>query len=68
MTSLTALWLPVLLSAVFVFIASSLLHMLTPWHKSDYRGVPQEEQVIAALRPMAIPPGDYMLPKQFIFY
>ena len=63
MTSLTALWLPILLSAVFVFIASSVLHMATPWHKHDYRGVPQEDQVISALRPMAIPPGDYMLPK-----
>jgi hypothetical protein len=63
MTSLTALWLPILLSAVFVFIASSVLHMVTAWHKNDYRGVPQEDQVVAALGPMAIPPGDYMLPR-----
>ena len=63
MTSIYSLWLPILLSAVFVFIASSVLHMLTPWHKSDYRGVPREAEVAAALRPLAIPPGDYMLPK-----
>jgi hypothetical protein len=63
MTSLSALWLPILLSAVFVFIASSVLHMATPWHKNDYRSVPQEEQVTAALRPLAIPPGDYMVPR-----
>ena len=63
MTSLSALWLPILLSAVFVFLASFVLHMALPWHKHDYRGVPQEEQVVAALRPLAIPPGDYMVPK-----
>ena len=63
MTSLTALWLPILLSAVLVFIASSVIHMATPWHKRDYLGVPEEDRVIAALRPLSIPPGDYMLPK-----
>jgi hypothetical protein len=63
MTSLNALWLPIVLSAVFVFIASSVIHMATPWHKADYLGVPEEDQVTAALRPLAIPPGDYMLPK-----
>ena len=63
MTSLSALWLPILLSAVFVFIASSVLHMATPWHKNDYRSVPQEEQLTTSLRPLAIPPGDYMVPR-----
>ena len=33
MTPLTALWLPILVSAVFVFIASSIIHMLPLWHK-----------------------------------
>lgn len=61
MTSLSALWLPILLSAVFVFIASSVIHMATPWHKNDYRSVPQEDQVAGALR--AVPPGDYLLPR-----
>jgi hypothetical protein len=63
MIPLSALWLPILLSAVFVFIASSVIHMALPWHKKDYLGVPQADQVAAALRPHAIPPGDYMLPK-----
>ena len=63
MTSLGALWLPILLSAVFVFIASSVLHMATPWHKNDYKRVPEEDAATAALRPMSIPPGDYMLPR-----
>lgn len=63
MTGLIALWLPILVSAVFVFIASALIHTVLPWHKGDYRSVANEEQVSAALRPFAIPPGDYILPR-----
>jgi hypothetical protein len=63
MTQLYALWLPILLSAVLVFVASSVIHMLSPWHKSDYPQMPREQQVLDALRPLAIPPGDYMVPR-----
>lgn len=63
MTGLTALWLPILLSAVFVFVVSSVIHMASPWHKSDYPKMPNEDQVRDALRPLAIPPGDYMVPR-----
>ncbi len=63
MTLLSALWLPILLAAVFVFVASSLIHTLSPWHKSDYPGVPNEDKVMEALRPFAIPRGDYMMPR-----
>jgi hypothetical protein len=63
MTGLSALWLPILLSAVLVFVASSLIHMVLPWHKSDYPKLPNEQKVIDALRPFAIPPGDYMVPR-----
>jgi hypothetical protein len=63
MTSLTALWLPILLSAVIVFVASSVIHMLTPLHKGDFRRVPEEDRVMAALRPFALPPGDYSMPR-----
>lgn len=62
MTGLSALWLPILLSAVFVFVVSSILHMLLPWHKSDYAKVPNEDKVRDALRGAGIPPGDYMMP------
>ncbi|MEW5702156.1 MAG: hypothetical protein AB1792_08010 [Candidatus Zixiibacteriota bacterium] len=62
MTGLPALWLPILLSAVFVFLLSWLLHTVLPWHKKDYRPVPDQDKVMDALRPFAIPPGDYMLP------
>lgn len=63
MTGLGALWLPILLSAVIVFFVSSIIHMASPWHKSDYPKVPNEDRVREALRPLAIPPGDYMVPR-----
>jgi hypothetical protein len=62
-TELHLLWLPILLSSVLVFIVSSIIHMLTPWHKGDYPKLPDEDGVAAALRPFAIPPGDYMIPR-----
>ena len=63
MTPLTALWLPILVSAIFVFIASSIIHMFLKWHDSDYRPVPDETAFGNAIRPLAIPPGDYMIPR-----
>jgi hypothetical protein len=63
MTGLIQLWLPILLSAVLVFFVSSLIHMLSPWHKTDYAPVPNEDQVRNALRPFSIPPGDYLVPR-----
>ncbi len=62
MTYLSALWLPILLSAVIVFVVSSLIHMMTPWHKSDFPKLANEDKLMDALRPLAIPPGDYMVP------
>ena len=63
MSVVAALWLPILLSAVLVFVASSIIHMASPWHKSDYPKMPNEDGVMDALRPFAIPPGDYMTPR-----
>lgn len=63
MTGLSALWLPILLSAVIVFVVSSLIHTVTPWHKSDYPKLPNEDKVRDALRPLGLPPGDYMVPR-----
>src|SRR5574341_624754 len=62
MTELSALWLPILLSSVLIFVVSSIIHMALPWHKNDYPKMPNEEKVMDALRPFAIPPGDYMVP------
>ena len=63
MTGLTALLLPIVIATVVVFIASSVIHMLIPWHKSDYPRLPQEDQFRAAVGPLDIPPGDYMIPR-----
>ena len=63
MVGLIQLWLPILLSAVFVFIASSIIHMLSGWHKSDYAAVPNQDRVMEALRSFNIPAGDYMIPR-----
>jgi hypothetical protein len=60
---LQALWLPIVLSAVFVFVVSSVIHMALPWHNNDYRKLPSQDAVMDALRPFALPPGDYMVPR-----
>lgn len=62
MVSIASLWLPILLSAVFVFFLSWLIHMLLPYHRTDYRKLPAEAEVQEALRRFDIAPGDYMLP------
>ena len=63
MTALTALWLPILVSAVAVFVVSSIIHMTPLWHKTDYPRYPNEDRVLDALRPIGIPPGDYLMPR-----
>ena len=63
MIGLTALWLPILLSAVGVFVLSSLIHMLSGWHESDYPKVPNQDRVMDSMRALNIPPGDYFIPR-----
>jgi hypothetical protein len=62
MVSIPSLWLPILLSAVAVFVASSVIHMFLGYHAVDYARVPAEDDVMATLRKFDLPPGDYMLP------
>ena len=62
MVSVVSLWLPILLSAVVVFIASSVLHMFLKYHNSDYKKLPDEDTVMDGLRKANIPAGDYMFP------
>lgn len=63
MTELSSLVLPIVLSTVFVFIASSIIHMASPWHKSDYPKLTNEDRAREVIRALAIPPGDYMIPR-----
>ncbi|MBI5770521.1 MAG: hypothetical protein HZA93_22280 [Verrucomicrobia bacterium] len=62
MNTLLALWLPILLSAVVVFIISSLIHMVIKWHAGDYGSFANEEAVRAAIRAGDPAPGRYVLP------
>ena len=58
--ALTSLWLPILLSAITVFVASSLIWMVVQYHNSDWQKLPDEEGARSALN--GIPPGQYSLP------
>ena len=62
MIPLAGLWLPIVLSAVFVFVASSIIHMVLKWHLPDYRGFSNEDEVLAAIRKGNPSPGIHMLP------
>jgi len=62
MIPLTALWLPILLAAVIVFVASSIMHMVLPYHRNDYQQLPDERKVLAALRAAGVKRGLYMFP------
>ncbi len=59
---LAALWLPILLSTVIVFIASSIIHMVLPYHKSDYRKLPDEDKLLPVLRAAGLQKGLYVFP------
>jgi len=62
MVSLTSLWAPILLSAVLVFVASSISHEVVRFHRSDFTKLPGEGDVMDLLRKLAVPPGDYLFP------
>lgn len=62
MVPLGALWLPIVLSAVIVFIASSVIHMLLTYHRSDYHQLPDEDKVLAVLRSAGLKRGLYIFP------
>jgi len=61
MVPLSSLWLPILVSAVFVFIASNVLWMALPfWHRKDYGKLPDEKTVLGALA--SAKSGQYIVP------
>lgn len=63
MVSLMSLVVPILASAAIVFVASSLMHMVLPYHRNDFLAVPKADEVQETLRRFNIPPGDYLLPR-----
>ena len=62
MVTIVSLWLPIILSAVVVFIISSVFHAVFTYHNSDFKKHPSEDQVMEDLRKYNTPPGDYMVP------
>ncbi len=60
---LGSLWLPGVLSAVAVFVVSSLVHMVLRYHRADVKMLSSEEPVAAALRQVAPEPGIYFIPQ-----
>ena len=62
MVSIGSLWMPIGLSAVAVFIWSSLSHMVLKLHKNDYQQLDNESEVMAALRQAGVKPGSYAFP------
>src|SRR2546427_7539804 len=59
----TALWLPTLVWGGAVLAVTSITHMPPLWHKTDSPRYPNEARVLAALRPIGFPPGDYLMPR-----
>lgn len=62
MIPILELWLPIVVSAVFVFFASSLAHMVLTYHKRDYLPLPKETETLESLRRLALAPGLYVFP------
>jgi hypothetical protein len=62
MVPLSALLVPILVSAVVVFVGSSIIHMVLPFHRSDYRQLPEEDKLLAALRAGGLKRGLYIFP------
>ena len=63
MVSVISLGIPIVASAVIVFVASSILHMVVPFHRNDLKRLPAEDEIMDALRTFNIPPGDYVAPR-----
>lgn len=63
MVPLTRLWSPILVSAVLVFVASSISHAVVQFHRSDYGRLPVEAEILELLGKRAVPPGDYLFPR-----
>jgi len=60
MLSIASLWLPILVSAVAVFVVSSIVWMVLPWHRKDYQPVSNEEAARNTLKGLAR--GQYHVP------
>lgn len=58
---LAGLWLPILVSAVVIFILSAVVWMVLPHHKKEWTGADNEAALLDVLR-AGTKPGQYMFP------
>jgi hypothetical protein len=63
MEPIIQMWLPILLSAVVVFLLSWIIHVVLKYHNNDFASLPNEEQVIEDLGKHNLPPGEYNFPR-----
>jgi hypothetical protein len=57
-----SLWLAVVVAAVAVFIASSIVHMVLKYHRADYKKLSDEEAARQGISKSSPPPGVYVMP------
>ena len=63
MVPIMSLWLPILVSSVIVFLASSVIHMFLGYHSKDFGSVPDENKFMDAIRGFNFAPGEYIVPR-----
>lgn len=62
MEFVTQLWLPILVSSVVLFVASSIAWTVLTHHDSDFQRIPQEDPFMASVRGLSLPAGSYIFP------
>ncbi len=62
MIFIVELWLPILLSAVYIFLVSILVHMVLQMHNNDHTCLPDEEGALKMFRGQGLAPGSYVFP------
>jgi len=58
--ALTSLWLPILLSSIAIFFASSIIWMVLQYHNADWKKLPDEDAARSTLK--GLEPGQYSMP------
>ena len=62
MELLSQLWLPILVLAALVFVASFVSWMVLPLHKKEWAQMPDEGDFFVKLGALGLEPGKYMFP------
>lgn len=62
MEFVSQLWMPILISGLVVFILSAVVWIALPHHKSEWQGLPNEDDVLGALGRGNPAPGLYTFP------